>query len=130
MFLGMREGWVQADAAGAFEPLFALGRAKEAGCWSHARRYFVEALETDTRAAIALAWIGTLFEMEREAGERTSDQRLALRLERSRPIVEKLGRWIVEVSRSTPPKSPLGKALTYAANQWKALGRFLEDGHL
>ncbi len=129
-FLGMREGWVQADAAGAFEPLFALGRAKEAGCWSHARRYFVEALETDKRAAIALSWIGKLFEGEREAGEMTSDQRLALRLDCSRPIVEELGRWIAEVSRSTPPKSPLGKALTYAANQWRALGRFLEDGHL
>ena len=31
-FFGLREGWVQADAAGAFDPLFALGRAKEAGC--------------------------------------------------------------------------------------------------
>jgi transposase len=34
-FLGLREGWIQADAGGAFDPLFNLGRAKEAGCWSH-----------------------------------------------------------------------------------------------
>jgi transposase len=129
-FLGPREGWVQADAAGAFEPLFALGRAKEAGCWSHARRYFVEALETDKQAAVALSWIGKLFEVEREAEGRSFDERLALRQERSRPAREELGRWIAEVSPGTPPKSPLGKAFTYATNQWVALGRFLEDGRL
>jgi transposase len=129
-FLGLREGWVQADAAGAFDPLFALGRAKEAGCWSHARRYYVEALETDKRAALAIAWIGQLFEVEREAANRTPDERLALRQERSRPVVEELGRWIAEASKTTPPKSPLGKALYYAAHQWTPLLRFLEDGRL
>jgi transposase len=129
-FLGLREGWVQADAAGAFDPLFALGRAKEAGCWSHARRYFVEALETDRRAALAIAWIGQLFEVERESADKMPDERLALRQERSRPVVEELGRWIAETSKTTPPKSPLGKALYYAAHQWTPLTRFLEDGRL
>jgi transposase len=129
-FFGMREGWVQADAAGAFDPLFAQGRAIEAGCWSHARRYFVEALEMDKRAAIAVSWIGTLFEVERETAERSPEERLALRLERSRPVLEELGKWIAETSKTTPPKSPLGKALYYAANQWKPLSRFLEDGRL
>ncbi len=129
-FFGLREGWVQADAAGAFDPLFALGRAKEAGCWSHARRYFVEALETDKRAALAIAWIGQLFEVERETAGRTPEERLTLRQERSRPVVEELGRWIAETSKTTPPKSPLGKALYYAAHQWTPLTRFLEDGRL
>ena len=129
-FFGLREGWVQADAAGAFEPLFAQGRAKEAGCWSHARRYFVEALDTDKRAALALKWIGDLFETERDAAGRSPEERLALRIERSRPVLDALGAWIAETSKSTPPKSPLGKALTYAANQWRPLHRFLEDGRL
>jgi len=129
-FLGLREGWVQADAAGAFEPLFALGRATEAGCWSHARRYFVEALETDTRAALALSWIGTLFEVERDAAGTSPEDRLALRQARSQPALGELGRWVAETTRSTPPKSPLGKALTYTVNQWIPLNRFLEDGRL
>ncbi len=129
-FLGLREGWVQADAAGAFEPLFALGRAKEAGCWSHARRYFVQALDTDKRAAVALKWITDLFMIEREAADRNPDDRLMLRLDRSKPILEDLGAWIAETWKTAPPKSPLGKALTYAVNQWKPLNRFLEDGRL
>jgi hypothetical protein len=28
------------------------------------------------------------------------------------------------------PQSPLGKALTYASNQWEALNRYVEDGRL
>lgn len=129
-FLGTREGWVQADAAGAFEPLFAMGRAKEAGCWSHARRYFVEALDTDRRAAVALKWITDLFMVEREAEEMSPDERLALRRERSAPILKDLGAWIEQTCRTASPKSPLGKALTYATNQWRPLTRFLEDGRL
>jgi transposase len=129
-FLGTREGWVQADAAGAFEPLFALGRAKEAGCWSHARRYFVEALDADRRAAVGLKWITDLFMVEREAAEMSPDDRLALRGRLSTPVLKDLAEWIAQTSRATPPKSPLGKALTYATNQWAPLTRFLEDGRL
>jgi transposase len=129
-FLGLREGWIQADAGGAFDPLFKLGRAKEAGCWSHARRYFVQALDTDKRAAIPVKWIQDLFMIEREAADRTPEDRLTLRLERSKPILDDLRTWIAEAWKTTPPKSPLGKALIYAVNQWKPLDRFLEDGRL
>ena len=129
-FLGLREGWIQADAGGAFDPLFNLGRAKEAGCWSHARRYFVQALDTDKRAAIAVKWIQDLFMVERAAADRSPDGRLAIRLERSKPILDDLRLWIADTWPATLPKSPLGKALTYAVNQWTPLNRFLEDGRL
>jgi transposase len=129
-FLGLREGWILADAGGAFDPLFKLGRAKEAGCWCHARRYFVQALDSDKRAALALKWIQDLFMIERESAGNTPEDRLALRIEKSKPILKDLGTWIAETWKSTPPKSPLGRALTYAVNQWTALNRFLEDGRL
>jgi Transposase IS66 family len=52
----------------------------EVGCWSHARRYFVEALEAgDTRAALPLSLMGRLFEVEREADEQQVDQAERLR---------------------------------------------------
>ena len=129
-FLGLREGWIQADAGGAFDPLFKLGRAQEAGCWSHARRYFVQAMDSDKRAAFAVKWIADLFMVEREAADRTPDDRLAIRIERSKPILDDLKAWITETWKTAPPKSPLGKALVYAVNQWKPLSRFLEDGRL
>lgn len=129
-FLGLREGWIQADAGGAFDPLFKLGRAKEAGCWSHARRYFVQALDTDKRAAIAVKWIQDLFMVERAAADRSPEDRLVIRREKSQPILKDLKVWIAETWPATLPKSPLGKALTYAVNQWTPLNRFLEDGRL
>ena len=129
-FLGLREGWVLADAGGAFDPLFKLGRAKEAGCWSHARRYFVQALDTDKRAAIPVKWIQDLFMIERAAADKSPDDRLAIRLERSKPILDDLRVWIANTRSTALPKSPLGKALTYSVNQWMPLTRFLEDGRL
>jgi transposase len=129
-FLGLREGWIQADAGGAFDPLFSLGRAKEAGCWSHARRYFVQALDTDKRAAIAVKWIQDLFMVERAAADRSPEDRLAIRREKSQQILKDLKAWIADTWPATLPKSPLGKALTYAVNQWTPLNRFLEDGRL
>jgi hypothetical protein len=81
---------------------------------------------------VALAWIGKLFEVEREAKDRGLDAVgvLALRLEKSKPILQALGQWIQETWPQAPPKSPLGEALRYSANQWAALQRFLEDGRL
>lgn len=55
---------------------------------------------------------------------------MALRIEKSQPILNDLKMWIAEASKSTLPKSPMGKAITYAVNQWKPLNRFLEDGRL
>lgn len=133
-FLADRVGWLQADAYKGYDRLFTgpEGTAVEVGCWAHARRYYFEALPSDRRAGVALAWIGKLYEVEREAKERQLDPLgvLALRLEKSKPIIETLRKWIQETWPQAPPKSPLGQALTYSANQWPALLRFLEDGRL
>ncbi|QRK10887.1 IS66 family transposase [Archangium violaceum] len=107
--------------------------AVEVGCWSHARRYFVEALEAGgTRAALPLSLIGRLFEVEREASEQQVDEaeRLRRRDVLSRPITEQLGRWVANTYNAEPPKSPLAQACRYALNQWTALLRFLEDARL
>lgn len=129
-FIGHRQGWLQADGAGLFDPLFKLGRVTEVGCWSHCRRYFVEALDSDKRAAIAVEKIKALFEIERESAALDPEQRLAARLLKSKPVLEELQRWIDETRPFVPPKSPLGKAFTYQINQRQALSRFLEDGRL
>jgi len=133
-FLAGRVGWVQADAYSGYDALFKPPHATavEVGCMAHARRYFVKALETDCRAAVALHWIGKLYEVEREATERELDPaaRQVLRRERSTPVLDELGKWIAKTEPAAPPKSPLGRALTYMVNQWQALSRFLEDGRL
>lgn len=130
-----REGWLQVDAYAGYDRLF-VGEgatAKEVGCWSHARRYFVKALERgDHRAAYAIKLIKKLFKVEKEAtaDEVAPEERLARRKAQSKPILDKLRAWADGIADRAPPKTPLGKALTYLANQWTALNRFLEDGRL
>ena len=133
-FLINRQGWLQADAYKGYDRLFSDpgSRVVEVGCFAHARRYFVDALETDKRAAVAIAFIKELYQVEADAKARGlgPDEKKQLRAERSRPLLNSLGEWIKKTVPAATPKSPLGQALTYTINQWTALTRFLEDGAL
>ena len=55
---------------------------------------------------------------------------MALRRERSAPILEEIDRVRAELSRTALPKSGLGEALRYLHNQRDCLGRYLLDGRL
>jgi transposase len=106
---------------------------KRPGCMSHGRRRFVEAARGgDLLALEGVRLIAPLFEIERVsklAGD-TAVQRLARRIEDSKPIVDKLRAWLDEHRALTPPKTPLGRALGYLHRQWKRLTLFLEDGNI
>jgi hypothetical protein len=132
--LADREGWLQADGYKGYDALFkgADATAVEAGCWSHCRRGFVEALESDKRAAEPIAIMKQLFRIEElaKAQAMSPESRLELRQKRSRPVIKRLAVWLDKMRERIPPKDPLGKGITYATNQWQALGRFLEDGRL
>jgi transposase len=132
-FLSGYQGYLQGDAYRGYDALFTSGKIIEVGCWAHLRRYFVDAqLSEPAYAAQALAWIGQLFKVDRDAREQGLDAtaRLVLRQQRAGPIVDELRQWIEDLRPRILPKSPLGQALTYAHNQWRALTRFLEDGRL
>ncbi|MBK7975285.1 MAG: IS66 family transposase [Deltaproteobacteria bacterium] len=45
-FLAERRGWLVADGYAGFDEVFERPEVRAAGCWAHARRYFVEALES------------------------------------------------------------------------------------
>lgn len=132
-FLSGYKGYLQGDAYRGYDALFSSGTIIEVGCWAHLRRYFVDAqLSEPGYAAQALALIGQLYKVDRDAREQGLDAsaRLVLRQQRAGPIVAELRQWIDELRPRILPKSPLGQALTYAHNQWRALNRFLEDGRL
>ena len=87
---------------------------KRPGCWSHGRRRLVEAASSgDLVALAALRIIARLFVVERAAtlaGD-TADQRRARRLEHSAPVLAALRAFVDEHRGTTPPKTPLGRAL-------------------
>jgi transposase len=104
---------------------------KRPGCWAHARRRFVEAAKGgDLDALEVLRMMRTLFAVDRLSAKNgdTPDERKARRLEHSRPVTAEIEAWRRDKSATTPPKTPLGRALGYLHRQWKRLILFLDDG--
>ena len=131
-FLAGYRGFLQADAYAGYNPLYAAG-ATHVGCWAHARRNFFEAKESDpVRAHEALARIRLLYAVEAEA--KTKELRgtalAGYRRERAGPALQSFADWLAAEVPRVLPKSKIGEAIGYAANQWSTLTRYLEDGRL
>lgn len=136
-------GYLQADAYGGYDGIFAGGGATEVACWAHARRKFYDAQDSDgRRAAEMLALVGELYAVERElkeacAGawsELSRDEQfvriVAARQERSVPVLNRIKTWLDREGEIVLPRSPLATAITYAQNQWQALTTYTTQGFL
>ena len=100
------------------------------GCWGHVRRKFFDASKLDPKNARCVAAIGALYELERQAREAklTSSEREALRARECPSRLAAL-KTLITSGAGALPKSALGKACTYALNQWERLVRYAEPGH-
>jgi transposase len=124
-------GYVQADAYAGYDQLFRTGLMIEVACWAHARRYFYDAMSSSPKEAqIAIDIIRELYAVEAEAKACKLDAsgRLALRRDRSVPIVDRFFVWLKTLD--PVPNTPLADAVRYTTNLERALRRFLEDGRL
>ena len=129
-FLQGFKGYLQADAFSGYDGVYARG-VTEVACWAHARRKFVEAQGSDAAlAAEALARVRALYEIETRAKGLSATERWALRQAESAPLVQSFGAWLERLRTQALPKSPLGQAVGYALNQWRALNVYLTDGDL
>jgi transposase len=132
--LSERKGYIQADGYAGYDALFGPQSPRiEVGCWMHARRGFEQAFRAgEPRAGVVLSHIQKLYAVERQATERelTPQQRGHLRLEHSVSIYTDIFSTLEQLVPQVAPKTPLGRAITYATNRYVALGRFLEDGRL
>jgi hypothetical protein len=125
---------IQSDGYAGLAPVFTgPDPPKRAGCMDHSRRKFVVAMEAgDARAAIIVKLMAGLYAVEADARARGlgPDALLERRHATSRPIMAQLQRVIADLHGGALPKSPLGKATTYAINQWSTLEVFLDDGRV
>src|SRR4029450_6344425 len=113
-----------------YDGLYRSGRILEIGCWAHARGRFVEALMIDSQAALMVARIQQVYQVEHAGADLDRDARRTLRLKQSVPLLAQIDAVRQDLARSVLPKSPLGDAVRYLTNQWTALQRFVEDGRL
>jgi transposase len=131
-FLNGYQGYLQADAYCIYDAFFKPARGlTEVGCMMHIRRYFFKALDSDQqRMGKALHLIARVYSVEDRAKGLTGEEWLALRKKLSTALMAKLNQYLLEIRDEILPKSPAGRAVRYALNQWEALTRFLEDGIL
>lgn len=127
-------GYLNADALNVYDHLFRDGTMTELGCWTHARRNFYEAKESDPgRAHCVLGHIRQLYEVEAQARQVCTEQKLdgaaadavryQLRQAQARPRLAILRAWLAAEQQQVLPKSPLGLAIAYTLRHWDALLR-------
>ena len=129
--LGPIRGVLQGDGYRGFPRYADKHDVDLAGCMAHLRRKLRVAMNArDPRATEAMALVQGLYRVEELARLRLldADQRLALRQERSVPIMRALVHWAEVVQPTIVKGSPLGKAWTYFSNQHDKLQVFLTNG--
>lgn len=132
------EGFMQADAYQAYvafekeNPLVTL-----IGCMAHMRRKFTDCVK-DRRAsracALIIKMIARLYYIEAQLREsKTPMSATQIKAYRQKHVAIKW-KWLGQLIRSQAPKalpkSPMGKACTYAVNNWQYLSNYLEHGEV
>jgi transposase len=118
-----------ADAYGGYNGVVAGNAITRAGCWSHARRKFVEAEKTAPEIAReAVDLIGRLFVVEKQAKDMSVAERLALRQTQSVAVLAELRGKLLVWKEQLLPKHPMAEAVNYTLGQWEELIVFTKDG--
>ena len=127
-------GALMVDGYDGYEMVCQTQALTRLGCFAHARRKFVEANKTqgkkskNAKADYALKLIGKLYTIERELKALSAAERYQQRQLQAKPVLDKLHTWLIQTLPTIPPKTTLGKALSYLKNQWPCLVRYIDDG--
>lgn len=135
------DGYAAYEAADAALPvdevMTSTARFIHLGCFTHARRKFVEVLKTlppkqhkGTLAHEAITRIDKLYRIEKRVKDQPPDERYRVRQNESVPLLNELQRWCEQQAPSVPPSSKLGKAFAYLQRQGPKLIRYCDDGRL
>lgn len=131
------DGTLQVDGYAGYE---ALTRARRTGgkplllayCWAHARRKLREIYDRDASpvAGEGLRRIAELYAIEAKIRGTSPEERLAVRQQRSAPLVAAFRDWLTQKRTQISPKSRLGEKLGYIHRHWDGLLCYLDDGRL
>jgi transposase len=131
-FLKGFEGYLHTDAFSGYKKVPEVTRCL---CWSHLRRYFVDALPKDIKSPEAtlpsqgIAFCNKLFEIKKTLEDLSSEKRKAERLKQEKPVLDAFWAWVESTKTSILPKSKLSEAMNYSINQKIELMNYLKDGN-
>ena len=140
-------GILQADAYAGYRRLYEPGRSPapvtEALCWAHGRRKFYELADIaagkrrgkhappiSPLAVEVVKRIDALFDIEREINGTPAWRRLAIRHERSAPLVAELEDWMRTERARLSRHASVAAAMDYMLKRWDRFARFLQDGRI
>lgn len=126
-------GYLQTDGYAGYNQIGQRANVTPLGCWAHASRKFEKALDyNNQQASFVILKIQELYKIEAIAKQEklSLEEKHQLRLEKSLPILNELGKYIYAQSKMELPKSPLAKAYQYCIDRWDALQNYLKDANL
>lgn len=130
------QGYLQTDDYAGYNSAAAESGITQLGCWSHARRKFIEAQKAggkNTKAGkadMAVSFIRKLYALEKQIAEQTPEEKYLARQQQAKPILDTIRAWLEKTLHSTLPKGLLGKAIAYLDKNWDKLTVYTEDGRL
>ena len=134
--LGDFSGYLQRDGYGVYGSIVQdRPDITPVGCLAHGRRKFVEALADEPKhAEWFVGELRKLYQIERHARDEqmTHPQRHELRQKLAVPIWAHMTLCLEELQLKEAflPKSPMGKAISYARAEWNAWQVYLREGIL
>ena len=142
-FLSSYKGILVSDGYQSYHTFSKEQSLTSAGCWTHCRRRFVNAIKAAKKdlpeealknsiAYQALARISAIYKLDGSWKERTSEYRMEHRQRILKPLVDEYFDWVKEQIKTCNvlPKSETGEGLSYSINQEKYLRAFLDNGDI
>lgn len=126
-------GFAQTDGYEVYDEFEQREGITMCGCWAHARRKFVDALdENKTLASEGLYYISQLYAVESKADDEdlTPEKRTELRKEKSYPIILTFEKWMQTRFSQVSPQSRMGRAIAYTYALLPRLSRYVNDGRI
>lgn len=134
LFLDGFKNYLITDAYAGYEQVEDIIRCL---CWSHVRRYYIEAIPIDrgkelpgSKGAEGREYCNRLFKIEQELSDLSPKDRLEQRHKLSREVLDEFWCWVEKTSEKMTTNIKLQEALNYSKNQRVYLENFLLDGRI
>lgn len=135
--VGDFQGFLQTDGYIGYQALGETDNITHVGCLAHARRKFMEVLKAGSKnkkgtASTVVDLIGKIYHLESQAKKASFSHKaiMEMRETKVKSILDKIKNLLSNAMDSVPPKSLLGKAISYSMGQWPRIEAYLQDARL
>jgi len=127
------QGAIHCDGYSGYNQLISSKQITGINCMAHVRRKFMEALPNGKEKGVSgrvVKLIRVLYKIESalKVANASPDTIKKIRLDKSKPLLDRLKKYLDEKKRVVPKNSPVGKAINYTLKRWDYFITYLNDG--